>query len=41
MGTAAADRSAEQGGSSVLWPYWNWDSSLQASITRDGEAMPW
>lgn len=41
MGTAAADRSAEQGGSSVLWPAWNWSSSLQASFTRDGEAMPW
>lgn len=41
MGGSVADRHAKQGGSSVLWPYFNWSSSLQGSFTRDGEVMPW
>jgi NAD(P)-dependent dehydrogenase (short-subunit alcohol dehydrogenase family) len=41
MGTSAADRSAEQGGSSVLWPYFNWKSDLNGSFTRDGGQLVW
>eukprot|EP00775_Hariotina_reticulata_P008630 gene8630-8811_t len=41
MGTAAADRSAEQGGSSVLWPFFNWDKALAGSFTRDGQRLQW
>jgi NAD(P)-dependent dehydrogenase (short-subunit alcohol dehydrogenase family) len=41
MGTSAADRSAEQGGTSVLFPYFNWKSDLNGSFTRDGELLAW
>jgi NAD(P)-dependent dehydrogenase (short-subunit alcohol dehydrogenase family) len=41
MGTAAADRSAEQGAASVLWPFFNWEKSLAGSFTRDGSRQQW
>lgn len=41
MGTSAADRSAEQGASSVLWPWRHWSADLNGSFTRDGEKQAW
>lgn len=41
MGTTAADRSAAEGASSILWPWLHWSNGLQGSFTRDGEQKEW
>lgn len=41
MGTDAAERSAEQGADSVLYPWINWQPTLNGSFTRDGIHMDW
>jgi hypothetical protein len=44
MGTQAADRSAQQGAASILWPYERraeMPDGANGSFTRDGGALPW
>jgi hypothetical protein len=41
MGSEAADRTAEQGADSVLYPWLNWQPQLNGSFTRDGTTLDW
>jgi hypothetical protein len=41
MGSEAAERTAEQGADSVLYPWLNWQPQLNGSFTRDGITLDW
>jgi NAD(P)-dependent dehydrogenase (short-subunit alcohol dehydrogenase family) len=41
MGGSDAERSAEKGAESILWPWAHWADGLNATFTRDGEQHPW
>uniref|UniRef100_A0A383VG77 Uncharacterized protein n=1 Tax=Tetradesmus obliquus TaxID=3088 RepID=A0A383VG77_TETOB len=41
LGTQAAERSAEEGATSVLHPYFHWQPSLHGTFTRDGTLLDW
>lgn len=41
MGSEVAERTAEQGADSVLYPWLNWQPQLNGSFTRDGTTLDW